>query len=175
MTRRRLSPCGAARLRPDSGLRRRPAPSLGRLRSGSGLRQSQPAPGLGRSKPGSGLRRSQPAPGLGRLRSGPGLRRLAVAVVLVAGMSGCGREAALRCEDTVRYSGATEAAPLQIPDDLDSPSEVEALRVPAAGRAGVAGGPQPPGGLREAADSGDSGAAGCNESPPDFFEEGLPG
>ncbi len=97
-------------------------------------------------------------------------RVLVVVVALVSCVSGCSRNAGFRCENPARYSDATEVAPLEIPDDLDPPSEAEALRVPATGSTEVAGAsPQ----------SGDAGEtrqdSGCTEAPPDFFEEGVPG
>lgn len=105
-------------------------------------------------------------------------RAVAAAIALVFCICGCSRNAGLRCENQARYSGAEEVVPLAIPDDLDPPSEAEALRIPATGESTLAGeavasGSQALGEPREAAAEGD--AASCTEAPPDFFQEGLPG
>ena len=99
-------------------------------------------------------------------------RAVAAAIALVLCLCGCSRNAGLRCENQARYDGAEEVAPLVIPDDLDPPGEVEALRIPDAGAAvaGVSGASGEP---EEGAAEGD--AASCTEAPPDFFQEGLPG
>ena len=88
-------------------------------------------------------------------------RRLLVSIAVVWWFSGCTGEAGLRCENQERYLGSEEIAPLQVPDDLDAPEDAEALRVPQAG-----------GSVEEANIPTDG---PCTESPPDFFEEGLPG
>ena len=98
-------------------------------------------------------------------------RAVAMAIALVCCVGGCSRNAGLRCENQARYEGAEEAAALMIPDDLDPPGEAEALRIPAEGRATVAGESQAPG--QQSAEDGD--AASCTEAPPDFFQEGSPG
>ena len=95
------------------------------------------------------------------------------AIALALCVGGCSRNAGLRCENQARYSGAGEVAPLTIPDDLDTPSEVEALRVPAVDGSVVAGEPLVSGESQEAPAEGDT--ASCTEAPPDFFQEGLPG
>ena len=100
-------------------------------------------------------------------------RAVAAAIALVFCICGCSRNAGLRCENQARYAGADEVAPLMIPDDLDPPSEAEALRIPSTGESTVAGESQAPGGPQEAVAEGD--AASCTEAPPDFFQEGLPG
>lgn len=100
-------------------------------------------------------------------------RAAAAAIALVFCVCGCSRNAGLRCENQARYDSAEEVAPLVIPDDLDSPGEAEALRIPATGSATVAGESQPPGEPEEPAEGGD--AESCTEAPPDFFQEGLPG
>ena len=100
-------------------------------------------------------------------------RAVMVAIALAFCIGGCSRNAGLRCENQARYSGAGEVAPLMIPDNLDPPSEVEALRVPTAGRSVVAGESLVSGEPQEAPAEGD--AASCTEAPPDFFQEGLPG
>lgn len=97
-------------------------------------------------------------------------RAAAAAIALVVCVCGCSRDAGLRCENQARYETAAEVAPLTIPDDLDSPDEVEALRIPDAA---AAAGPRAPGAVPEPGADGD--AAPCTEAPPDFFQEGLPG
>lgn len=101
------------------------------------------------------------------------LRGIVVATALLILISGCSRNTGLRCEDQARYSGAVEAAPLTIPDDLDAPDEVEALRIPIPADSSV---------VLESAEAGTTSAAAqdgdqvtCTEAPPDFFQEGLPG
>ena len=86
---------------------------------------------------------------------------VAAVIALLACVCGCSRDAGLRCENQARYGGAVEVAPIIVPDDLDPPSEAEALRVPTIDRSAVAGA--------------GAGAASCTEAPPDFFQEGLPG
>ncbi len=100
-------------------------------------------------------------------------RAVAAAIALVFCVCGCSRNAGLRCENQARYDTAEEVAPLMIPDDLDSPVEAEALRIPATGSSTVAGESQAQGEPREPAEDVD--AASCTEAPPDFFQEGLPG
>ena len=100
-------------------------------------------------------------------------RAVALAIALVACISGCSRNAGLRCENQARYDGAEEVAPLEIPDDLDPPSEAEALRIPTMGDSTVASESQASGEPREAGAEGDT--AACTEAPPDFFQEGSPG
>ncbi len=100
-------------------------------------------------------------------------RVLVLVVAQVILISGCSRNAGLRCENQERYGDAREVAPLLIPDDLDPPSEFEALRIPAAAGPGAAVASQPSAGASAAGESGEAGA--CTEAPPDFFQEGLPG
>lgn len=100
-------------------------------------------------------------------------RAVAAAIAVVFCVCGCSRNAGLRCENQARYDTAEEVEPLMIPDDLDSPGEAEALRIPATGSSTVAGELQAPGEPQEPAADGD--AASCTEAPPDFFQEGLPG
>ena len=96
-----------------------------------------------------------------------------IALTLVVLASACSRNAGLRCENPERYSDAIEVAPLRIPDDLDPPSEIEALRVPQTGATPVT---RDSGGEGMSPDqSGEGDAAPCTEAPPDFFQEGLPG
>lgn len=101
------------------------------------------------------------------------LRAIAAVIALVFCIGGCSRNAGLRCENQARYQGAEEVAPLAIPDDLDPPSEAEALRIPTTGESTVASGSRALGEPREAVAEGD--AASCTEAPPDFFQEGSPG
>ena len=100
-------------------------------------------------------------------------RAVAAAIALAFCVCGCSRNAGLRCENQARYEAAEEVAPLMIPDDLDSPGEAEALRIPATGSSTVAGESQAPADSQESDTGGD--AASCTEAPPDFFQEGLPG
>lgn len=96
------------------------------------------------------------------------LRGIALGIALAIGLGGCSRNTGLRCENQERYSDATGAAPLRIPDDLDPPNESESLQIPAnAGGAGDSGAA----GSDTTAGSADS----CTEAPPDFFEAGVPG
>jgi len=84
--------------------------------------------------------------------------RLGVAtVLLILGLSGCGRDHTLACEATERYAGASSAPPVRIPDDLSPPDESESLRLPPD--AGPTAAPSRP----------------CLESPPGFYAEGAPG
>ncbi len=96
--------------------------------------------------------------------------RIVVAIVLAIWLSGCSRNSGLRCENQERYSGAGEVAPLRIPDDLDPPDQTEALRIPGTPNTGVA---QETGNAGEVDGAAD--VASCTESPPEFFEAGLPG
>jgi hypothetical protein len=58
-------------------------------------------------------------------------RALVVAVCLgCTFLVGCHRSNTSGCEDTRRYAKAASASPVQIPDDLTPPSEVDALRLP---------------------------------------------
>lgn len=98
-------------------------------------------------------------------------RAVAVAIALAFCIGGCSRNAGLRCENQARYEGAEEVAALMIPDDLDPPSEAEALRIPTADGATVASESQSSG--QQPAEDGDT--ASCTEAPPDFFQEGSPG
>ena len=100
-------------------------------------------------------------------------RAVAAAIALVFCICGCSRNAGLRCENQARYDGAEEVAPLMIPNDLDPPSEAEALRIPATGESTVASESQASGEPQDSA--ADADAASCTEAPPDFFQEGLPG
>ena len=88
-------------------------------------------------------------------------RALLAGIALAWWLSGCSRNVGLTCEDQERYLGSEEAAPLQIPEDLDTPDQTEALRVPGS-------------------EEGDEGPGiptygPCTESPPEFYQEGLPG
>ena len=100
-------------------------------------------------------------------------RAVLAAIALALCIGGCSRNAGLRCENQERYGGAGEVVPLMIPDDLDPPSEVEALRIPTTGSSTVAGESQVS--EQPQAVPADGDAASCTEAPPDFFEEGLPG
>lgn len=87
-------------------------------------------------------------------------RAIIVGLAAVWWLSGCGRDAGLRCEDQERYVGSQELAPIQIPDDLDAPDDTEALRIPDQAE-------------RDQEDG--AGLSGpCTESPPEFYEAGLP-
>lgn len=101
------------------------------------------------------------------------VRGIVVATALMSLIGGCSRNTGLRCEDQARYSSAIEAAPLTIPDDLDAPDEVEALRIPVPADSSVARESGGAGATTVVAQDGDQ--AVCTEAPPDFFQEGLPG
>ena len=79
------------------------------------------------------------------------------AALLIAWLSGCGRDHTLACEATARYASATSAPPVQIPDDLSPPDEKDSLRLPPVATNAAA--PTRP----------------CLESPPGFYAEGAPG
>lgn len=81
-----------------------------------------------------------------------------LALSLAALLAGCRGEYASRCEDPERYAHSGEIPPVRVPDDLDVPSEDEALRIPAGGQLPA---PQPR-----------SGRGPCLESPPEYFEGG---
>jgi len=100
-------------------------------------------------------------------------RAIVIASALVFCIGGCSRNAGFRCENPDRYTGAEEVAPLTIPDDLDPPSEVEALRIPQTGSTTVASEPGASDAPQEGPADGD--VESCTEAPPDFFQEGLPG
>lgn len=100
-------------------------------------------------------------------------RAVVAAIALAVCIGGCSRNAGLRCENQERYGSAGEVAPLVIPDDLDAPSEVEALQIPTTGSATVASESQSSDEPQE--DPADGDAPTCTEAPPDFFQEGLPG
>ena len=100
-------------------------------------------------------------------------RAIVVASALVFCVGGCSRNSGLRCENQARYGGAQEVAPLVIPDDLDPPAEVEALRIPQTGSTAAASEPGASEAPQEASADGD--VDSCTEAPPDFFQEGLPG
>lgn len=100
-------------------------------------------------------------------------RAVAAAIALVMCVCGCSRNAGLRCENQARYDSAEEVAPIMVPDDLDSPSEAEALRIPTTVDSAVASESPADGSSQEPGSDGDD--APCTEAPPDFFQEGLPG
>jgi uncharacterized lipoprotein len=87
------------------------------------------------------------------------IARLAVSAVAVLFVSGCGRDALLRCENPEMYSGTGERAPIQIPDDLSVPNESDALRIPPGERLAVV-----------EDDDDESVAAPCLELPPNYYE-----
>src|SRR5688572_1383383 len=79
------------------------------------------------------------------------------AIVWLAAVAGCSRQETLACEPEARYSTATSAPPVQIPDDLSPPDESDAIRLPSD--VGVGG----------------SITAGeCLEQPPPFFGDSRP-
>ncbi len=83
---------------------------------------------------------------IGRLRA-IGVALAAVATTACSGVS---------CERPERYAGAASVAPIQVPQDLASPDQSRALRIPA-------GPAEPPQSIRRRGD--------CLESPPDFFDQ----
>lgn len=86
--------------------------------------------------------------------------RLLVGIALVWCCSGCGRDAGLRCVNQERYLGSQEIDPIEIPDDLDEPDASEALDIPGSEEIREGEGPT---------------HGPCTESPPEFFQEGVPG
>jgi hypothetical protein len=85
------------------------------------------------------------------------LRVALAASACICALTGCGRENTVACEATERYSTATSAPPVRIPDDLSPPDETDSLRLPA--EAGPTVAPTRP----------------CLESPPGFYADGAPG
>jgi hypothetical protein len=80
-----------------------------------------------------------------------------VALCIACGLCGCGRDHTLACEGTERYSTASSAPPVQIPDDLSPPDETNSLRLPPTGAATAAV------------------TRPCLETPPGFYADGAPG
>jgi hypothetical protein len=72
----------------------------------------------------------------------------------LATVCGCSRQQTANCESAARYSTASSAQPVQIPDDLSPPNESDALRLPPDVAASTA---EP--------------SAGCLESPPSFSRD----
>lgn len=58
-------------------------------------------------------------------------------VASVALLAGCSRQPTSNCEPVERYSTASSAPPIQIPDDLSPPNEADALRLPPGAVANV--------------------------------------
>jgi len=84
---------------------------------------------------------------------------LLLVVVVPLLLSGCfGRFSVAACEQSDRYQNAYDAAPVQVPDDLTPPDESRALKIPA---------------LPPEAESVEK-RGDCLESPPEYFEGGLP-
>jgi hypothetical protein len=83
---------------------------------------------------------------------------LAALACPVAAMIGCSGESRINCEDVERYSTASSAPPVQIPDDLSPPNESDAIRLPPD----VAASRQAP-------------SEPCLELPPSFSGAGRPG
>jgi hypothetical protein len=88
------------------------------------------------------------------------LRAVLWSALLTSCLAGCHRDEVVRCEDPSRYRGSASAAPVRVPDDLTPPDESEALSIP-----------PPP--AEDSAPLLD--ARRCLESPPPYFEQGLPG
>jgi uncharacterized lipoprotein len=59
-------------------------------------------------------------------------------VACLAALAGCSRQPTVACEPVGRYTTATSAPPIQIPDDLSPPNEADALRLPQAGGSSAA-------------------------------------
>lgn len=80
---------------------------------------------------------------------------------LAAGLAvmatGCSRQPSSPCEPVERYSTATSAPPIQIPDDLSPPSDADALRLPQVAATNTSPGDR------------------CLESPPPFSTNGRAG
>jgi hypothetical protein len=84
-------------------------------------------------------------------------RALKCLVVGVVAIAGCSRQETVACDTDPRYVTARSAPPVQIPDDLSTPNESDALRLPPDVVAS------------------DSPATGpCLQSPPSFFGESRP-
>ena len=85
---------------------------------------------------------------------------LLMGILAIWWLGGCSRDVGLRCEDPERYTGSGEIPPVRIPDDLSPPDDSESIRIPAAAEGNL-----------EPVDS----RGPCLESPPDFYEAGVPG
>lgn len=72
--------------------------------------------------------------------------------------AGCGRFSVAACEQPERYDSAIEAAPVQVPEGLTPPDESRALQIPGL-----------PAETKTIKKRGE-----CLESPPEYFEDGLP-
>jgi hypothetical protein len=80
-------------------------------------------------------------------------------LMAASALTGCfGRFSVAACEQPDRYQSAPEAGPVLVPDGLTPPDESRALQIP-----DVAPDPQ------SVEKRGD-----CLESPPEYFEGGLP-
>ena len=80
-------------------------------------------------------------------------------LVAVSGLTAaCGRFSVVSCEPAERYESAREVAPVREPDGLTPPDESRALQIPE-----VSGEAKPVEKRGE-----------CLESPPEYFEGGLP-
>jgi uncharacterized lipoprotein len=93
------------------------------------------------------------------MRWSSSLNKLLLLVAVVPLMQGCfGRFSVAACEQADRYENALDAAPVQVPDDLTPPDESRALKIPSL-----------PPEIETVEKRGD-----CLESPPEYFEGGLP-
>lgn len=84
----------------------------------------------------------------------PSLLLAAVSVL----STGCGRLSVVACEQADQYQYATESGPVQVPDGLTPPDQSRALQIP-----------EVPPETQSVEKRGD-----CLESPPEYFEGGLP-
>ena len=93
------------------------------------------------------------------MRRSRAVTKLALLVVTLPLVAGCfGRFNVASCEPAELYENASNAAPVQVPDDLTPPDESRALKIPPV-----------PSDTQQVAKRGD-----CLESPPEYFEGGLP-
>ncbi len=87
------------------------------------------------------------------------LTKLLLLGAVSALLSGCfGRFSVAACEPSDRYENSYDAGPVQVPDDLTPPDESRALKIP--------GVPPETETIERRGD--------CLESPPEYFEGGLP-
>ena len=78
------------------------------------------------------------------------------AVAVACGLGACAHDKSVACEPTGRYTTATSAGPVRIPDDLNPPDETDSLRLPPESGPAVAR------------------TKPCLESPPGFYADGVP-
>lgn len=86
------------------------------------------------------------------------MKRLLLLAAVSVLTTSCGRFGVVACEESDRYRSAIEAGPVQVPDGLTPPDQSRALQIPDV-----------PPETKSVEKRGD-----CLESPPEYFEGGLP-